>query len=48
VMLPARNRHDYEDIPVDARNMLEFTWLERAEDAVAAGLEVGQSENAGR
>ena len=47
VMLPARNRHDYEDIPADARNMLEFFWLERAEDAVAAGLEAVPSENAG-
>jgi ATP-dependent Lon protease len=39
VMLPARNRRDYEDIPEDARNRLEFVWLERAEDAVEAGLE---------
>jgi ATP-dependent Lon protease len=39
VMMPARNRHDWDDIPEDARNRLEFIWLERAEDAVAAGLE---------
>jgi ATP-dependent Lon protease len=39
VMLPARNRRDWEDIPEDARNRLEFIWLERAEDALAAGLE---------
>jgi ATP-dependent Lon protease len=39
VMMPARNRKDYEDIPEDARARLEFTWLERAEDAVAAALE---------
>jgi ATP-dependent Lon protease len=39
VMLPARNRRDWDDIPEDARNQLEFVWLERAEDAVAAGLE---------
>jgi ATP-dependent Lon protease len=39
VMLPARNRHDWDDIPEDARNALEFIWLERAEEAVAAGLE---------
>jgi ATP-dependent Lon protease len=39
VMLPARNRKDYDDIPEEARNGLEFVWLERVEDAVAAGLE---------
>src|SRR5271168_3209684 len=39
VMLPARNRRDYDEIPKDARNRLEFVWLERVEDAVAAALE---------
>jgi ATP-dependent Lon protease len=39
VMLPARNRRDYDEIPKDARDRLEFVWLEKAEDAVAAGLE---------
>ena len=39
VMLPARNRRDFDDIPEDARNRLDFIWLERAEDAIAAGLE---------
>jgi ATP-dependent Lon protease len=39
VMLPARNRRDYDDIPRDARDRLEFVWLEKVEDAVAAALE---------
>ena len=39
VMLPARNRRDYEDIPPEAREKLEFIWLEKVEDAVAAALE---------
>jgi ATP-dependent Lon protease len=39
VMLPARNRRDYEDIPAEARDQLTFIWLERIEDAVAAALE---------
>ncbi len=39
VMLPARNRKDYDDIPEEARNGLEFVWLERVDDAVAAALE---------
>jgi ATP-dependent Lon protease len=38
VMLPARNRRDYEDIPEEARKQLEFVWLERVEDAVGAAL----------
>jgi ATP-dependent Lon protease len=38
VMLPARNRRDYDDIPEEARGKLEFVWLERVEQAVAAGL----------
>ncbi len=39
VMLPARNRRDYDDIPKDARGRLEFVWLEKVEDAVAGALE---------
>jgi ATP-dependent Lon protease len=39
VMLPARNRRDYDDIPEQARKQLEFVWLERLEEAVEAGLE---------
>jgi len=39
VMMPARNRKDHEEIPEDARRQLEFVWLERAEDAIAAALE---------
>jgi ATP-dependent Lon protease len=38
VMLPARNRRDYDDIPQDVRERLEFIWLERVDDAVAAAL----------
>jgi ATP-dependent Lon protease len=39
IMLPARNRKDYEDIPEIARREIEFIWLERVEEAVAAALE---------
>jgi len=38
VMLPARNRRDFDDIPEETRKALEFVWLERVEDAVAAAL----------
>jgi ATP-dependent Lon protease len=39
IMLPARNRRDLDDIPMEIRDHLEFIWLERVEDAVVAGLE---------
>jgi len=39
VMLPARNRRDYDDIPEIARKQMDFVWLERVEEAIAAALE---------
>jgi ATP-dependent Lon protease len=39
IMLSARNRKDYDDIPEIARKEVEFIWLERVEEAVAAALE---------
>jgi ATP-dependent Lon protease len=38
VMLPARNRRDLEEIPADARDRLEFVWVERVDDAIATAL----------
>jgi ATP-dependent Lon protease len=38
-MLPARNRRDFDEIPLGARNKLEFIWLERVDDAIAPVLE---------
>jgi ATP-dependent Lon protease len=39
VMLPARNRRDFDDIPEEVRQQLRFTWLERVDDAVSTALE---------
>ena len=39
VMLPARNRRDFDDIPKSARDKLEFVWLEKVEDAMREGLD---------
>jgi ATP-dependent Lon protease len=39
IMMPARNRKDFEDIPDEVRRVVEFIWLERIEDAVASALE---------
>ena len=41
VLLPARNRRDYDDIPSSARERLRFVWLETVDDAVAATLAAG-------
>ena len=46
VMLPARNQKDYEDIPQEVREQLEFIWLERVEEAAAASLETAREDNA--
>jgi ATP-dependent Lon protease len=39
VMLPARNRRDFDEIPQGARDKLEFVWLDRVDDAIAEALE---------
>jgi ATP-dependent Lon protease len=39
VMLPARNRRDFDDIPEEVRRTLDFVWLEHVEEAIAASLE---------
>jgi ATP-dependent Lon protease len=39
VMLPERNKKDYEDVPEAARNAVRFVWLSTVDDAVAAALE---------
>jgi ATP-dependent Lon protease len=44
VMLPARNKRDYDDIPEVARNAMEFVWLERVEQAVEAALDPKKGE----
>jgi ATP-dependent Lon protease len=38
VMLPARNKRDLEDIPAEAREKLEFVWLEHVDDALKVAL----------
>jgi len=43
VMLPARNRRDFEEIPKSARDKLSFVWLEQVDDAVANALAEAKS-----
>jgi ATP-dependent Lon protease len=46
IMLPARNRKDFEDIPEEVRQQLTFTWLERVDDAVSSALEPAKPNRA--
>ena len=39
VMLPARNKKDYDDIPASAREHLDFVWLEDVDQALDAVFE---------
>jgi ATP-dependent Lon protease len=39
VVLPARNRKDYDEIPESARINLRFVWAERVQDVIEAALE---------
>ena len=46
MILPARNRKDYEDIPEEARKGMAFVWLDTVDDAVQAALEPHAAESA--
>ncbi len=39
VLLPARNRKDFEEIPANVREELRFLWISRVEDALDAALD---------
>ena len=39
VLLPERNKKDYEDVPEAARNSVRFVWLSTVDDAIEAALE---------
>ncbi|MGP1676118.1 MAG: endopeptidase La [Burkholderiales bacterium] len=41
VMLPARNRKDLEEVPAEAKQKLEFVFLEDVDDAVRMAVEPG-------
>lgn len=41
VMLPKRNSKDLEEVPQQARQQLEFVFLDDVEEAVFAAIEVG-------
>jgi len=46
VMLPARNRRDFDEIPQGARDKLQFVWLERrrrCDRRRTGGCEPGES-----
>jgi ATP-dependent Lon protease len=46
VILPARNRRDFEDIPDSVRARLEFVWAEKIDDVLVRALEAAPAERA--
>jgi ATP-dependent Lon protease len=38
VMLPARNRKDLEEVPAEAKEKLQFVWLENVDDAMRVAV----------
>ncbi|HKZ74725.1 MAG TPA: S16 family serine protease [Steroidobacteraceae bacterium] len=46
VILPARNRKDFEDIPESARQKLQFVWVERVEQALEVALSGQEKQRA--
>jgi ATP-dependent Lon protease, bacterial type len=41
-MMPARNRKDLEEVPQQARQQLEFVFLDNIEEAVRVAIEGSQ------
>jgi ATP-dependent Lon protease len=39
VILPSRNKKDFEDIPEEVRQQLDFAWVERVDQAATAALQ---------
>jgi ATP-dependent Lon protease len=46
VILPARNRRDFEDIPDSVRARLEFVWAEKIDDVLATALGAAPAQRA--
>jgi ATP-dependent Lon protease len=46
VILPARNRRDFEDIPESVRKKLEFVWAEKIDDVFARALDAAPEQRA--
>jgi ATP-dependent Lon protease len=46
VMLPARNRKDFEDIPDEVRQAMSFVWLDTVDDAVRGALALRAADRA--
>lgn len=41
VLLPARNKRDFDDIPEEVRKQLEFFWISRIEEGISSALDPG-------
>jgi ATP-dependent Lon protease len=46
VILPARNRRDFDEIPLTVRNSLEFIWVDNVRDVLSHALDLSAAERA--
>src|SRR3546814_537126 len=44
VLLPARNKRDFDEIPEDARNQVAFVWLENVDEVIDAAIGPQESD----
>jgi ATP-dependent Lon protease len=45
VILPARNKRDFGDVPEEVRKQLEFVWIDRVDEAVSSAFRTEDSHN---
>jgi len=45
VILPARNKRDFGDVPEAVRKQLEFVWIDRLDEAVSSAFHTEDSHN---
>jgi len=45
VILPARNKRDFDEVPEEVRNQLEFIWIDRVDQAVSAAFRTEDSQS---
>jgi ATP-dependent Lon protease len=45
VILPARNKRDFGDVPEEVRKQLEFVWIDRVDEAVSSTFHTEDSHN---
>jgi ATP-dependent Lon protease len=45
VILPARNKRDFGEVPEEVRNQLEFVWIDRVDEAISSAFSTEDSHS---